>query len=95
MAYFIPCATALMAEGCADFLKQHVFRYHGISSELVSGRGPRFTSHFWAGLLKVLDVGSLKSMANHPQTDGQTERVNGSQRLSVVGSFVRGLADFF
>ena len=54
------------------------FRYHGIPSELVSDRDPRFTSHFWAGLLKVLDVSSLKSSANQPQTDGQTERVNGS-----------------
>ena len=78
MAHFIPYTTTLTAEGCAELLKQNVFRYHGIPSELVSDRDPRFTSHFWGGLLKMLDVGSLKSTANHPQTDGQTERVNGS-----------------
>ena len=78
MAHFIPCATTLTAGGCAELLRQNVFRYHGIPSELVSDRDPRFTSYFWAGLLKELDVSSLKSTANHPQTDGQTERVNGS-----------------
>ena len=52
------------------------FRYNGIPSELVSDRDPRFTSHFWAGLRKVLDVASLKLTANHAQTDGETERVN-------------------
>ena len=26
----------------------------------------------------MLNIDSLKSTANHPQTDGQTERVNGS-----------------
>ena len=78
MANFIPCATTLTAGGCAELLKQNVFRHHGIPSELVSDRHSRFTYHFWAGLLKVLDVSSLKSTANHPQTVGQTERVNGS-----------------
>ena len=78
MAHFIPCATTLTAGGCAELLRQNVFRYDGIPSELVSDRDPRFTSYFWAGLLKMLDVTSLKSTANHPQTDRQTERVNGS-----------------
>ena len=78
MAHFIPCATTLTAEGCVDLLKQRIFRYHGIPLELVSHRDPRFTSRFWARLLKMLDVGSLKSTTNHPRTDGQTEQVNGS-----------------
>jgi len=78
MAHFVPCATTLTAEGCADLLKKQIFRYHGIPSELVSDRDPRFTSHFRKGLLETLDIGSLKSTANHPQTDGQTERMNGS-----------------
>ena len=78
MAHFIPCTTALTAQDCARLLKTHVFKHHGIPGELVSDRDPRFTSHFWEGLLEVLNIGSLKSTANHPQTDGQTERVNGS-----------------
>jgi len=78
MAHFVPCATTLTAEGCATLLKEHVFRHHGLPAELVSDRDPRFTSNFWKGLLETLDIGSLKSTANHPQTDGQTERVNGS-----------------
>ena len=37
-----------------------------------------FTSRFWAELMGRLDVRLRKSTAFHPQTDGQTERVNQS-----------------
>ncbi|MCO5605426.1 hypothetical protein L7F22_059610 [Adiantum nelumboides] len=37
---------------------------------------PKFIGHFWTSLFKSLGTNLLFSSAYHPQTDGQTERVN-------------------
>jgi hypothetical protein len=42
----------------------------------VSDRGSQFVSKFWEELHKALDTKLLHSSAYHPQTSGQTERVN-------------------
>jgi hypothetical protein len=42
----------------------------------VSDRGPQFVSKFWEELHKSLGTKLLQSSAYHPQTSGQTERVN-------------------
>jgi transposase InsO family protein len=43
---------------------------------IVSNRGPQFVSTFWEELYKYLGTKLLHSSAYHPQTSGQTERVN-------------------
>jgi transposase InsO family protein len=42
----------------------------------VSDRGTQFTSKFWERLHETMDTQLHFSSAYHPQTDGQTERVN-------------------
>ena len=42
----------------------------------MSDRGTQFTSHFWRQLHESLGTRLEFSTAFHPQTDGQTERVN-------------------
>jgi hypothetical protein len=42
----------------------------------VSDRGAPFVAHFWEQLQESLGTHVIRSSAYHPQTDGQTERVN-------------------
>ncbi|CAI7795068.1 unnamed protein product [Closterium sp. NIES-53] len=51
-------------------------RYHGIPTTLISDRDPKFTSKFWKELMSLMGTRLAMSSAYHPQTDGQTERLN-------------------
>lgn len=52
-----------------------VIRLHGIPISIVSDRDSRFTSHLWQCLQKQLGTLLDLSIAYHPQSDGQSERV--------------------
>jgi transposase InsO family protein len=43
---------------------------------IISDRGPQFIAHFWEQLHASLGMHLIHISAYHPQTDGQTERVN-------------------
>jgi transposase InsO family protein len=49
---------------------------YGVPKKIVSDRGTQFTLMFWERLHETLDTQLRFSSAYHPQTDGQTERVN-------------------
>jgi hypothetical protein len=76
MARLVPCHDTTTAEQFADLFVDAVFRSHGMPRELVSDRDTKFTSEFWATLTQRLGVTRAMSSTFHPQTDGQTERVN-------------------
>lgn len=64
------------SEAVADRLLHCLIRYHGIPTAIVSDRGPQFVSHMWARVCKLLKITRRLSTANHPETDGATERMN-------------------
>jgi hypothetical protein len=76
MAHFCPTTTKISAEGTADLYLRHVFKNHGIPRDIVSDRGPQFVSKFTRALLDLCDIQGNRSTAFHPESDGQTERVN-------------------
>jgi transposase InsO family protein len=57
------------------FLKE-VWKHHGTPWVVVSDRGPQFVAGFTRELYKLLGIKLTLSTAYHPQTDGQTERIN-------------------
>ena len=75
-AEFIACSSGMSAEDTAWLLIDHVYRHHGLPKDIVSDRGTQFTSKFWKAIMDQLKVQLNMSTAFHPQTDGQTERVN-------------------
>ncbi|SJL13290.1 uncharacterized protein ARMOST_16730 [Armillaria ostoyae] len=72
----VPCNVELLAEGWAQILRDHVYAHHGMPQVVISDRGPQFVSAFMKELYRMLDITQNASTAFHPQTDGQTERVN-------------------
>ena len=64
------------AKDLARIFAQEVWRLHGLPQDIVSDRDSRFTSHTWKDFLSVTGIHPHMSTTFHPQTDGQTERVN-------------------
>ena len=76
MAISIPTTKSMPAPDVAALFVQHVVRAHGLPANIVNDRDPIFTSYFWRRLLELLGIQSSRSTAFHPQTAGQTERLN-------------------
>lgn len=76
MVHFAPTTSDVDAEEAAWLYLQNVFRHHGLADELISDRGPQFAGKFWPEVHKLLRTTVKLSTAFHPQTDGQTERMN-------------------
>ena len=75
-AHFVPLPKLPSAKETAQILVQHVFRLHGLPLEVTLGRGPQFTSAFWKAFCALVGVKPQLSSGFHPQTNGQTERLN-------------------
>ena len=75
-AHFISTTSDVDAERTADIFLQNVWKYHGTPKQVISDRGPQFVSRFLKEMFKKLGIKGSLSTAYHPQTDGQTERVN-------------------
>ena len=89
MAIFIPTTKSIPAPDVATIFIQHVVRVHGVPDILVSDRDPVFTSGWWRRMLELLGIAANRSSGYHPQTDGQTERMN-----SVLEQYLRIYCDY-
>jgi hypothetical protein len=76
VARFIPVRIDYRGDKLAQLYINNVLWLHGVPSKIVLDRGTKFTSWFWKSLHKALGTRLDYSPAYHPQTDGQTERVN-------------------
>ena len=74
--HFIPVKTTYKAANIADIFMKEIFRLHGIPKVIISDRDPKFTGNLWKLLFKGLGTKLNLNTAYHPQTDGQTKRVN-------------------
>lgn len=78
MAHFIPLRNLPSAQELARLFAKHIVRLHGLPVDIVSDRGPQFIAKFWRTFCKGLGILVSLSSGYHPQTNGQTERVNQS-----------------
>ncbi|KAL0168185.1 hypothetical protein M9458_036407, partial [Cirrhinus mrigala] len=80
----VPLRGLPTAMETAEQLFHQVFRHYGLPEEIVSDRGPQFTSHVWRAFFKILGITVNLSSGYHPQTNGQTER-----KIQELGRYLR------
>jgi hypothetical protein len=76
MAYFVPYSDMMKPRQLVDSFISHIVRPHRLPNSIISDRGSLFTSRFWTYIMGALGMTRNLSMAFHPETDSQTERVN-------------------
>lgn len=76
MTHLCAVETTVTAVEAARLFYDCVFARHGMPTSLVSDRDKLFTSQFWRALFTLLGSKLHMSTTDHPQSDGQTERVN-------------------
>ncbi|KAJ1040701.1 hypothetical protein NDA10_002716 [Ustilago hordei] len=75
-AILAPTHKTVTAKQTAVLLYGHMVRLFGYPDHMVSDRGRQFISGAWKAFAEQMGVRHSLSTAYHPQTDGQTERVN-------------------
>jgi len=75
MAHFIPLREKTAADLAIIFARE-IWKHHGLPTDIVPDRDSRFTSEVWQEFLQLSGIRPRMSTAFHPQTDGQTERLN-------------------
>ncbi|KAG2878785.1 hypothetical protein PC117_g26882 [Phytophthora cactorum] len=90
MVHLAAVPAEITAVQTARLFVDMVFKHHGMPLDIVSDRDPRFTARFWQEVFTLLGTQLSMSTADHPQTDGQTERVN-----RVLGDLLKSYAHSF
>ena len=75
--------TSISSEEIAKIYRDNIWKLHGILRKILSNQRLQFTSKFMEKFTKALGTKRQLSMAYHPQTDGQTERIN-----QEIGTFL-------
>lgn len=70
-------------ELCARAFIRHWIARFGVPDNLVSDRGPQFTSNLWNSLNKLLGISSSTTTAYHPQANGMVERFHRQLKSSL------------
>jgi hypothetical protein len=75
-AHFIAIHTTYLVQQYAELYMDQIVRLQGIPKTIVSDRRTQFVARFWEQLHEFLGTKLIRSSSYHPQTDGQTERIN-------------------
>ena len=75
-AHFVLVKLNHVATNTAEIYMREISRLYGIPKTIVSDRDTKFTSNFWRLLFKGFGKNMNFSTIYHPQSYGQTERVN-------------------
>ena len=74
--HFVATTEGTSAEGLARLFQDNVWKLHRLPESVMSDRGPQFVVELTKELNRMLGIKTKLSTTFHPQTDGQTERIN-------------------
>jgi transposase InsO family protein len=74
--HFLSLKHPYTASSVAKLYLDQIYRLHGLPLSIVSDRDRVFTSKFWQELFSLAQVKLSMSTIYHPESDGQSERVN-------------------
>jgi hypothetical protein len=75
-SHFIPLRHPYTASSMTRVFLDQIYKLHGMPLAIISDRDKIFTSKFWQELFSLAQVQLRMSTTYHPQSDGQTERIN-------------------
>jgi hypothetical protein len=87
-AHFVPLSHPYTALSVATAYMKEIFKLHSLPRAIVSDRDPIFTSKVQKELFKQSDTQLHMSSAHHPESDGQTERVNQCMEKDYLRCYV-------
>ena len=76
MTHFVATTEETSVEGLARLLRDNVWKLHRLPESVVLDRGPQLAAELMRELNRMLGIKTKLSTAFHPQTDGQTKRMN-------------------
>ena len=83
-SHLLPLPGLPMALQTAEALFTHVFRHYGVPEDIVSDRGPQFTSRVWKAFMERLGVSISLTSGFHLESNGQVEKP-GCGQVSATG----------
>jgi len=89
MAHYIPTTMDVNSKQVTKLFFDNIFRLHGIPDSIVSDCGTQFASEFTWALTNLVGIQQKISTAFHPQSNGQTERIN-----AIVEQYLRGYCNY-
>jgi hypothetical protein len=75
-AHFIALSHPYTVQKVAEMFMSNIIKLHGPPSVITTDKDAIFTSKLWQELFHSMKISLHFSTAYHPETDGQTERVN-------------------
>ena len=76
MAHFMSTMEKTSVEGIARLFQDNIWKLHRLPESIIMDRGVQFAAGMMKELNQMLGIDTKLLMAYHPQTDGQTERMN-------------------
>jgi hypothetical protein len=76
VSHFILVKSTYKETNIVDIYMREIVKLHGLPRKIVFDKDPKFTSNFWKGLFKGIGTSMNFSTTYHPESDGQTKRLN-------------------